>query len=314
MANKTEPELIVVPLDGSQQAEQVIPYAEALRHRGGTLLFFQVINPTGPARGLFGDIEIAVEDLIDQERTAAKARLREIGDRWGTVLKKKPEVESFAGNTVEAIEAIVTERHATMLAIASSGRGALSRFAFGSIADALMRDAPAPVLIIHPDKDAPEEPTPVIFGRILVPLDGSEIAEQALPEAARLATNAKLPVVLLQVVNPSLEFSTMGQGMAPITAELYDEVARDFTQQANEALDRGAALLGNIEVGVTKTVLEGGTVESIRHYAESGDLIVMTSHGRSGFRRFLLGSVAQKIIHERVAPVVLVPAMENPES
>ncbi len=314
MANKTERELIVVPLDGSEQSEQVIPYAEALRHRGGTLLFFQVINPTGPARGLFGDIEVAVEDVIEQERNASKERLRVIGDRWGDVLKKKPDVEAYAGDTVEAIEAIVADRHAAMLAIASSGRGALSRFAFGSIADTLMRDAPAPTLIIHPDKNAPEEPAPVIFQRILVPLDGSETAEQALPEAARLSANAKLPVILLQVVNPSLEFSMLGQGMAPITSELYSEVEEDFTRQANEALDRAANLMGDVEAGITKTVLEGGTVEAIHQYTKPGDLIVMTSHGRTGVRRFLLGSVAQKIINERIAPVVLVPAERSPEA
>jgi nucleotide-binding universal stress UspA family protein len=310
MANKTEHELIVVPLDGSEQAEQVIPYAEALRGRGGTLLFFQAIYPSGPARGLFGDVEITMEDIVEQERKAARERLTEIADRWGDVLKKKPEVESYAGDTVEAIKGIVEERNATLLAIGSSGRGALSRFAFGSVADTLMRDAPVPTLIIHPSKDDPE-PAAVEFKRILVPLDGSETAEQALPAAAQLAENAKLPVVLIQVVNPSLEFSMVGQGMAPVTADLYNEVEKDFTDQANEALDKGAAKLGAVEAGVTKTVLEGGTVDAIQHYTQPGDLIVMTSHGRTGVRRFLLGSVAQKIINERVAPVVLVPAADE---
>ncbi len=307
MASKTEHALIVVPLDGSEQAEQVIPYAEALRGRGGTLLFFQVVNPTGAARGLFGDIEIAVEDVIEQERAASRERLTEVAEQWSDVLSKKPEVEAFAGDTVDAIKEIVVERHASMLAIASSGRGALSRWAFGSVADTLMRDSPAPLLIIHPAHDAPDQGR-VQFTRILVPLDGSDIAEQALPEAARLARAAGLPVTLLQVINPSLEYSLVGQGMAPITPDLYNEVEADFTAQANEALDRGAEKLGEIEAGVTKTVLQGGTVEAMKHYTEPGDLIVMTSHGRSGFRRFLLGSVAQSIINERVAPVVLVPA------
>ena len=314
MASKTEHELIVVPLDGSEQAEQVIPYAEALRGRGGTLLFFQVINPSGPARGIFGDIELAVEDVIEQERNAAKARLTEIGERWNDILKKKPEVEAYAGDAAEAIKAIVVDREATMLAIASSGRGALSRWAFGSVADNLMRDAPVPTLIIHPDGDSSDD-TAVTFTRIVVPLDGSDIAEQALPEAARLARETKLPVTLLQVINPSLEFSMVGQGMAPITADLYNEVEADFTDQANETLDRGATKLGELPAGVTNTVLQGGTTEAIKQYTEPGDLIVMTSHGRTGVRRFLLGSVAQSIINERVAPVVLVPATEeNTES
>ena len=310
MPSKTEHELIVVPLDGSEQAEQVIPYAEALRGRGGTLLFFQVVNPTGAARGIFGDIEIAVEDVIQQEREAARARLTEIADQWSDVLDKKPEVEAFAGDTVDAIKEIVAERNASMLAIASSGRGALSRWAFGSVADTLMRDSPAPILIIHPEHDAPDLGR-VQFTRILVPLDGSDTAEQALPEASRLAKAAGLPVTLLQVINPSLEYSMVGQGVAPITPELYNEVEADFTAQANEALDRGAEKLGEVKGGITKTVLQGGTVESLKHYSEPGDLIVMTSHGRTGFRRFLLGSVAQSIINERVAPVVLVPAKDE---
>jgi nucleotide-binding universal stress UspA family protein len=308
MAKTPEHELIVVPLDGSEQAEQVIPYAEALRDRGGMLLFFQAIYPSGPARGLFGDVEITMEDIVAKERDAAKDRLTEIGERWDSVLEKKPEVESFAGDAAEAIEGIVRERDATLLAISSSGRGALSRWAFGSVADKLMRDAPAPVLIIHPSPESDETVQKVEFKRILVPLDGSEIAEQALPVAARLARSAKLPVVLMQVINPSLEFSMVGQGMAPITSDLYNEVESDFTDQANEELNKGATLLGEIPAGITNVVLQGGTVEAIQHYTEPGDLIVMTSHGRTGFRRFLLGSVAQKIINERVAPVVLVPA------
>jgi nucleotide-binding universal stress UspA family protein len=55
-------------------------------------------------------------------------------------------------------------------------------------------------------------------------------------------------------------------------------------------------------------------VEAIQHYTEPGDLIVMTSHGRTGVRKFLLGSVAQKLINERVAPVVLVPAAQGSEA
>ncbi len=217
--------------------------------------------------------------------------------------KSKP----IAGDTVEAIKAIVRERNATLLAIASSGRGALSRWAFGSVADTLMRDSPAPIADHPSGPRRARSGARCEFKRILVPLDGSDIAEQALPEAARLASATGLPVTLLQVINPSLEFSMVGQGMAPITPDLYNEVEADFTAQANEELDRGAAKLGEVTAGITKTVLQGGTVEAIQHYTEPGDLIVMTSHGRTGFRRFLLGSVAQMIIHDRVAPVVLVP-------
>lgn len=94
-----------------------------------------MINPSGPARGLFGDIEIKIEDVIAQERDASKARLHEIATRWDGVLDKQPLCEAYAGDAAEAIEAIVTERGATMVAMTSSGRGTLSRWAFGSVAD-----------------------------------------------------------------------------------------------------------------------------------------------------------------------------------
>ena len=177
MAHTSDHELIVVPLDGSEQAEQVIPYAEALRGSDGTLLFFQAFYPSGPARGLFGDVELTMEDMVAQEREAADNRLAEIAERWDSVLGKKPQVESFAGDTVEAITAIVRDRNATLLAISSSGRGALSRWAFGSVADNLMRTSPEPVLIIHPDPESDDAVKAVELKRILVPLDGSETAE-----------------------------------------------------------------------------------------------------------------------------------------
>ena len=101
--------------------------------------------------------------------------------------------------------------------------------------------------------------------------------------------------------------------MAPITSDLYNQVESDLTEQANDELAKGVELLGDVPAGILETVLQGGTVEAIQQYIEPGDLIVMASHGRTGFRRFLLGSVAQKIIHERIAPVVLVPAEESPE-
>ena len=102
-----------------------------------------------------------------------------------------------------------------------------------------------------------------------------------------------------------------GQGIGPITADLYNEVEGDFLAQANAVLDKAAATMGEVEAGVGKAVLEGGVADATKHYSEPGDLIVMTSDGRSGFRRMLLGRVAQKIIHDRIAPVVLVPATDE---
>jgi nucleotide-binding universal stress UspA family protein len=144
---------------------------------------------------------------------------------------------------------------------------------------------------------------------ILVPLDGSELAEQALPLATEPAIGAHAEVTLLQAVSPTIEafpgFPPLGR---PVTE--LGEVPTVMRAQAAKELGERAEELREQEVPVTTVVANGHAAEVIVDEAKQrhADLIVMATHGYSGIRRWALGSVADKVLHAAATPVVLVHA------
>lgn len=139
----------------------------------------------------------------------------------------------------------------------------------------------------------------VPFHHILVPLDGSELAEKAMKPAARIATSmaqqagneSAVRLVLLRVASP----------MAILAADplLYDEMIHMGVDEAQTYLNRTAADLSVAPAVVEKVVVTGSPADAVVHYAEDNgvDLIVMSSHGRTGSKRWVYGSVAEKVMH-----------------
>ncbi len=142
-----------------------------------------------------------------------------------------------------------------------------------------------------------------MFQRILVPLDESSRAERALPVAALLARASHGSVLLIEVVNPPIDYG----GTLAQTAILTEQEIETGIEEATSYLQSVAqsATLAGIE---TKTeVLFGLVAQNILDVAQSrrADLIVMCSHGRTGFTRWVLGSVAQTIVHQSPVPVLV---------
>lgn len=146
-----------------------------------------------------------------------------------------------------------------------------------------------------------------MFQRITVPLDGSELAERALPTAKELATLYSAPIHLLRVIDfTRLEsFGPYGLGME------YTSVEPIVASEEAAA----AAYLADMEVSlteqgftVTTELRRGVVVREVIDAMKPDDLTVMASHGRGGVSRWLLGSVAEEVIRHAPAPVLLVPA------
>jgi nucleotide-binding universal stress UspA family protein len=155
-----------------------------------------------------------------------------------------------------------------------------------------------------------------MFKRILVPLDGSQFAEGALPHAQMLAGCGGGAIELLRVtVHPS---SYVYVADPAALADLYDSDrahCEDYLKQIASRLTGTALAPGT----VTTTVLEGLVADAILDHADKSgvDLIVMSTHGRSGMERWLLGSVAEKVVRGAKMPVLLVrpsPAAKAPAS
>ncbi|MHB8599541.1 MAG: universal stress protein [Ktedonobacteraceae bacterium] len=143
-----------------------------------------------------------------------------------------------------------------------------------------------------------------MFKRILVPLDGSPRAEQALPVAARLAQAAGGAVVLLQVVSPPIDYAG-GVAQPPMLTEQFIETELAASTSYLATIAHSAQLAG-IDC-ITESVF-GLPWQDILAVAASRsvDLIVMCSHGRTGFTRWMLGSVAHQLVHQSTAPVFVV--------
>lgn len=293
MNTGTKPfQTILVPLDRSERAERALPVAERLAAAfGGTLLLAHVSEPVatlrdfpGPAIAPHVYTELSqIEDQLAHEyldRVSAEVRGR--GLRVATrALHGQPAVELLDLEEREQVDLVV---------MASHGYGGVERFAFGSVADRILRHGKAPVLVVRPWGD---ERRYAHLARALVPLDGSTAAETALPLARALAGDPVHSITLLRVVDPELPAGETEQ------ARRYLQATRE--QLVGQLDGRGCA--------VESLVLYGAAAEQIlERSAQEGDLVILSTHGRSGPERWVLGSVADRVLQAARVPVLLVRA------
>ncbi|HET8524279.1 MAG TPA: universal stress protein [Thermomicrobiales bacterium] len=301
--------LILVPLDGSPLAEQAIPYASALAGAQGTLLFLQATSDTEPVYGFLGNIEATRDEVGAAYVEGARQELAAAQERWQQVT---PTVETMvvSGDPADEILRVAGERKCSMIVMASHGRGALGRWTFGSVADRVARTSSVPVMIVRPQDAMPEIALPVIR-RVLVPLDGSKLSQEALPVAGSIASRLGISVLLVRVINVTQALAPYPSMAAAYPPEVYQQLEADMRTDAQNSLDPAAKTLTSQGVEVSTAVESGGAAHSIEDATEQGDIIVMTSHGRSGIRRWLLGSVAEQLVRHATVPVILVRAADE---
>jgi nucleotide-binding universal stress UspA family protein len=275
---------VLVPLDGSPEAEQAIPYAQALLPPDGAGLLFRVVPEVEPlltelvwtldATGETAEVAVVREDL---ERV--KARLGADRVRW--------RVDVACGDPAEQVLRVIEEKGIGLVAMTTHGRGAIGRATFGSVADRIARTSPVPVLLVRP-QPAEAIPETADIRRLLVPLDGSELAEAALPLVEELARRLAIPVRLVRAINYAATLAALTDGgVLPMTPspELYDRMVDDLEGTARDCLGSVATRLEGQGIRVSWAVLGGSPFFDIAEAAEPRDLLVMTSHGRGGALR-----------------------------
>jgi nucleotide-binding universal stress UspA family protein len=149
-----------------------------------------------------------------------------------------------------------------------------------------------------------------MYRRILVPLDGSELAEKALAEAQDLATMMKVPVHLLRVVDFTRLESYGPYGLA-MEYTSFEPILSEETETAQTYLDEVKSRAEALGLTVTAEVRRGPVTREIVDAASEGDLLVMASHGRGGISRWLLGSVAEDVLRHSRVPILLIRAKED---
>lgn len=273
-------ERILVALDGSQRSEATLPYAEALAAAFDSELVLLRALQFAPITA--GPIEPYVAPQVYQELHDAEAQAA--GDylqRVAAPLKergRRVRTMAVTGHPAGAILDTAETEGVGLIAMATHGRSGLARFALGSVAELVLRSARCPLLLVRAAGTA-------AFTRVLVPLDGSTLAEAVLPLARDLAAALGLELVLLRV--------------APNAAERAEAAAY---------LEHTAAGLRTGGLTVATRVTEGAAADEILQVAaaEDGAPIAMATHGRGGPARWVLGSVAETVVRAAAAPVLVV--------
>ena len=303
---------ILVPLDRSPFAEAALPSARWIASRTGARLHLFLAHQPVPV--LVGVAEALASapaadlEAIERERSylASAAELLARADR-------KPVLTNVGEGPAGA--AIVEEAariEADLIVMSTHGRGALGRFWLGSVADHVIRHVNIPVLLVRPGESGPEVEAPEIRG-ILVPLDLSPLSRAILDPLVEFAALAQAPVTLLHVV--SLHARTVAPGVPYPIAEdpaLLD-VQRAHAQCQLEEV-AGELRLRGIAASTRVVIATHGAEGILNILAEPGyDLVAMASHGESGFRRLLLGSVTSQVIRGAAKRILVLCPPEVPQ-
>ena len=149
-----------------------------------------------------------------------------------------------------------------------------------------------------------------MYKKIMVPLDGSELAECALPHAEEIALKCGADIVLVSVTERVKGYRPVEEYGSPLGETLVPEAGGKLEKQGQKYLDRIAKGLESKGIKVQAEMLMGNPAEELIIYAktENCDLVIMASHGRSGPSRWTHGSVAEKVIRSNCAPLLMVRA------
>jgi len=193
---------ILVPLDGSAFGEHALPIATDIAKRTGATLLLTHVHLPVPV--LASEVAAYSVELDLDQRKLERDHLREIARRLTAQAGIKVQTEMLEPPIAPALHDYALDQHVDLIIMTSHGRGPLSRVWLESVADRLVRTVPIPIVLVRPHAgDLQMDQVPTIK-HILIPLDGSELAEQILTQALRLGRLTDAQYTLLQVIEPPL--------------------------------------------------------------------------------------------------------------
>jgi nucleotide-binding universal stress UspA family protein len=301
---------ILVPLDGSTFGEHSLPVALGIARRVGAELQLAHVHQVVPPASVAG---VALMDNL--ELTMRKEEQTYLDGVARRVVQAAPLRVVTAVLDGEVAEALHTHAAAgaDLVVMATHGRSALGRFWLGSVADELIRSLSVPLLLVRPSPGPANLAATTQPQRILLPLDGTTLAEQIIPAATELAEKTEAEVTLLRVVRPVVRFDYLPEGtsLAGLSAEMHHEIGERQLRCEQEArvylegvADRLRALLPAVRV---RMVVDDIPARAILREADvlGVDLIALETHGRRGLSRLIVGSVADKVIRGAHVPVLV---------
>lgn len=306
---------ILVPLDGSVEAETVLPFVRDIAARFSSevdILSVGLGSKKRRVNQLLDDyVHHAIEHLTEHEITCRAVLLYSNSESesldFAEVITEKKALKAKGkvtyGGPAENILLYTQQHHVNLIIMATHGHSGLRRWWLGSVFEKVVAQCSVPVLVIHSkhikEIDRDRRAT---FKRILIPLDGSETGESALHDAEALAIKTGASMVLLHVIPEphAVEAKLLGPEFAHFVKGMHEAGEKYLTKVNHRLTENG--------IEVTTKIVSGDPAEEIIRVAahEKVDLIAMSTHGRSGIARFVMGSVADKILHASKLPMWLV--------
>ena len=295
---------LLIPLDGSKTSEKVLPFARIL---AGTLKLpielLEVVDIAAATAHIVADKARYLDTIIAEGESASREHLAEVAATFpGFDVTCKVERGRPADVIIDRAEA----EKDTLIAMATHGRSGINRWMMGSVAEKVLRGTTAPLFLVRAD-DGGTSDRGASIKSIVVPLDGSELAESVLPTVCEVAKKLDLEIVLCRAYELAATAYYGSEDYLP----KYDEMLREMKEEVEGYLKKKAeALTASGLTRVSWVALEGSGAEAIVRYANKHHdaLVAMCTHGRSGVTRWALGSVTEKVVRHSEDPVLVVHA------
>ena len=287
---------ILLPLDGSELAEISIPYGEEFAADFGSELILYHSRAPGP-----DELEHIHQGYLDRLAGGIRQNIKDS--------KAKVSVKIQAGEPVDNICNIVGKNKIDLIIMASvSASGIKIGKMLGSVTDHVCHTVPIPVMLIRPNNVPKSKNKPRLINKLLVPTDGSDLSKLAIPVGEKIAEALKLPVIIFEMSEMIRPYNNWS-GYGPIID--YTRIDNDINKQTQEEVAIIDTQLQQKGLDVTGLVTSGSDAATeIEKVCKKHDidLVIMSTHGRSGLNRWMMGSVAEKVLRYGKVPLLLVNA------
>jgi len=289
---------VVVPLDGTENAERVLPYVQFLArwYRADVTLLHVLFRPQRPQSG--PDSIIYPDSLHDRAHSLATEYLAEVARKlMETGLNPRTVVVS--GDPVRVIAAHATHDAFELTAMGTNARSLLSRMWRESVFEKLLATSKVPLFVVNARQNRARYEVPTEPRGLLVVLDGTGVARRSIPYAIGLARAGSLRVTLLHVVKSRR--SPPGAGNASAAQQVQESVARRLEAAATQFKAAGLSVTIEIRFGPP-----ADTIVQVQNEL-GGYIAVIASRVRRGWRRTVFGSVLDRAIRSSPDPLLVVP-------
>lgn len=295
-------EKILVALDGSPLSEGVLPYARLIAAKLKVPVELLHVIDADMLSASQGGAADRYHEIINAEQAKSNDYLNRVAQSFDDPAKVVCSVTN--GRPAEIIVNKAEKNSGELIAMTTHGRSGINRWLLGSVADKVLHAAANPLLLVRA-KEKAEKVDVAPLKRVLVPLDGSALAETVIPYAAELVRQIGLEIVLVRIFGvPTPVFA---EDSGPYVEELWTALEEEAGKYLNDkAAQLRAQGLTNVTIIATAGFAAEKIIDLARERADS--LVAMCTHGRSGVNRWVMGSVTDRVVRHSGDPVLVLRA------